>query len=425
MDKKTTSPVNTVLAGLDSLLPDLERTYKDIHAHPELSMQEERTAGIAADRLRAAGFEVTTGLGKTGVVGLLRNGDGPTVMMRADMDALPVLEGTGLPYASRVTGTDREGKTVPVMHACGHDMHVTWLVGAATLFAKSRDVWKGTVMAVFQPAEETAEGARAMIDDGLFTKFPKPAVVLGQHVMSMPAGVLGWRAGVVTSAADSLQIRLFGRGAHGSMPEASIDPVVMAASTVLRLQTIVSRELAASEAAVVTIGALQAGTKENVIPDEAIIKLNVRTFDEGVRKRVLAAITRIVNAEAAASGAPKPPEITPLDRYALVTNDAEATRRVVAAFRGQFPAARIQETKPTSASEDFGCFGSEWHSPSVFWFVGGTDPGIYAKAKKEGKIGDLPTNHSPRFAPVIHPTLETGIEAMVVSAQAWLSPHHS
>ena len=425
MDKKTTSPVNTVLAGLDSLLPDLERTYKDIHAHPELSMQEERTAGIAADRLRAAGFEVTTGLGKTGVVGLLRNGDGPTVMMRADMDALPVLEGTGLPYASRVTGTDGEGKTVPVMHACGHDMHVTWLVGAATLFAKSRDVWKGTVMAVFQPAEETAEGARAMIDDGLFTKFRKPAVVLGQHVMSMPAGVLGWRAGVVTSAADSLQIRLFGRGAHGSMPEASIDPVVMAASTVLRLQTIVSRELAASEAAVVTIGALQAGTKENVIPDEAIIKLNVRTFDEGVRKRVLAAITRIVNAEAAASGAPKAPEITPLDRYALVTNDAEATSRVVAAFRGQFPAARIQETKPTSASEDFGCFGSGWHSPAVFWFVGGLNETTYMEAQAAGKLSEIPTNHNPRFAPVIHPTLEAGIEAMVVAAQAWLSPHRS
>jgi amidohydrolase len=243
--------------------------------------------------------------------------------------------------------------------------------------------------------------------------------------MSMPAGVLEWRSGVVTSAADSFQIRLFGRGAHGSMPEASIDPVVMAAATVLRLQTIVSRELAATEAAVVTIGALQAGTTANVIPDEAILKLNVRTFDEGVRKRVLAAITRIVNAEAAASGAPKPPEITPLDRYSMVTNDAESTRRVVEAFRGQFPAARIQETKPTSASEDFGCFGSEWHSPSVFWFVGGTDPGIYAKAKKEGKIGDLPTNHSPRFAPVIHPTLETGIQAMVVAAQAWLSPRKS
>jgi hippurate hydrolase len=205
------------------------------------------------------------------------------------------------------------------------------------------------------------------------------------------------------------------------MPEASIDPVVMAAATVLRLQTIVSREVAASEAVVLTVGALQAGTKENVIPDEAIIKLNIRTFDEGVRQRVLAAITRIVNAEAAASGAPKPPEITPLDRYNLVTNDPQATNRVVQAFRGHFDAERIQETKPTSASEDFGCFGSEWHSPSVFWFVGGIDERTYANAKASGKLSEIPTNHNPRFAPVIQPTLETGVEAMVVAAQAWLS----
>jgi metal-dependent amidase/aminoacylase/carboxypeptidase family protein len=205
------------------------------------------------------------------------------------------------------------------------------------------------------------------------------------------------------------------------MPQASIDPVVMAAATVLRLQTIVSREIAASEAVVVTVGSLQAGTKENVIPDEAIIKLNVRTYDEGVRKRVLAAIERIVNAEAAASGAPKPPEITPLDRYSLVTNDPSATGRVVDAFRQHFPEDRVQETKPTSASEDFGSFGAEWHAPSVFWFVGGTDAAMYAKAKEEGRLGELPTNHNPRFAPVIHPTLETGVEAMVAAARAWLA----
>jgi hippurate hydrolase len=411
----------SVLANIADLLPSLESVYKDIHAHPELSMQETRTAGIAADHLRAAGYEVTSGVGKTGVVGLLRNGEGPVVMLRADMDALPVQEATGLPYASSVTATDGTGKTVPVMHACGHDMHVTWLIGAATLLAKSREAWKGTLMPVFQPAEETAAGARAMIDDGLFQRFPKPDVVLGQHVMSMPAGIVAGRSGATTSAADSLQIRLFGRGAHGSMPEASIDPVVMAASTVLRLQTIVSREVAANEAAVVTIGVLQAGTKENVIPDEAVIKLNVRTFDEGVRKRVLAAIERMVNAEAAASGAPRPPEITPLDRYSLVTNDPEATKRVADAFRRHFPADRVQETQPTTASEDFGSFGAEWGAPSVFWFVGGIDPGTYAQAKKDGKIGDIPTNHNPRFAPVLHPTLETGLEAMVVAAQAWLS----
>jgi hippurate hydrolase len=421
MNAETRKDPGSILANLNGLLPDLESVYKDIHSHPELSMQEERTARIAADRLRAAGYQVTTGVGKTGVVGLLRNGDGPTIMLRADMDALPVKEATGLPYASSITATDSDGKTVPVMHACGHDMHVTWLIGATTLFARTRDAWRGTLMPVFQPAEETAQGAQAMIDDGLFKRFPKPDVVLGQHVMVGSAGVISSRAGVVTSAGDSLQIRMFGRGAHGSMPQASIDPVVMAAATVLRLQTIVSRELAATEAAVVTVGSLQAGTKENVIPDEAIIKLNVRTFDEGVRKRVLAAIERIVNAEAQASGAPKKPEITPLDRYSLVKNDPDAVKRVGDAFRKYFSADRVRETEPTSASEDFGSFGAEWGAPSVFWFVGGTDPGVYTKAQKEDNLGEIPTNHNPRFAPVIHPTLQTGVEALVVAAQAWLS----
>jgi amidohydrolase len=421
MDDRMPRDSAALLAGLRELLPSLESIYKDVHAHPELSMQETRTAGIAADHLRGAGYEVTTGVGNTGVVALLRNGEGPVVMLRADMDALPVQEATGLPYASKATATDTTGKLVPVMHACGHDMHVTWLLGAATLFAKSRGAWNGTLMPVFQPAEETAAGAQAMIDDGLFQRFPKPDVVLGQHVMSLPAGVIAGRTGVTTSSADSLQIRLFGRGAHGSMPEASIDPVVMAASTVLRLQTIVSREVAANEAAVVTIGVLQAGTKENVIPDEAIIKLNVRTFDEGVRKRVLDAIERIVNAEAAASGAPKKPEITTLDRYSLVTNDPQATQRVSDAFHRHFADDRVQETKPTTASEDFGSFGTEWGVPSVFWFVGGIDSDTYENAKKDGRIAEIPTNHNPRFAPVIHPTLETGVEAMVVAAEAWLS----
>jgi hippurate hydrolase len=408
-------------SGINDLLPELERVYTDIHAHPELSMQETRTAGIAADRLRGAGYDVADGIGQTGVVGLLRNGDGPTVMLRADMDALPVAEQTGLPYASTQTATDSTGKTVPVMHACGHDMHVTWLIGAARLLAAARDAWKGTLLLVFQPAEETGRGAQAMVDGGLLTRFPKPDVIFGQHVMVGPAGSIGSRAGVITSAADSLQIRMFGRGAHGSMPQASIDPVVMAATTVLRLQTIVSRELAASEAAVVTVGSLQAGDKENVIPDEAVIKLNVRTFDEDVRARVLAAITRIVNAEAAASGAAKPPEIKPLDRYSLVTNDPDATRRVIDAFRNHFGSDRIREAKPTSASEDFGVFGGAWQTPSVFWFIGGTDPKRYADAKQAGRVREIPTNHNPGFAPVLHPTLETGVATMVVAAHAWLA----
>lgn len=410
-----------VLQGLDGILADLEALYKDVHSHPELSMQETRTAGLAADRLRSAGYEVTTGVGKTGVVGMLRNGDGPTVMLRADMDALPVQETTGLPYASKATGTDAEGRTVPVSHMCGHDMHVTWLAGAARLLADARSTWHGTLLAVFQPAEETAQGAQAMIDDGLFQRFPKPDIVLGQHVMVGPSGTVAGRTGAITSSADSLQIRLFGRGAHGSMPQASIDPVVMAAATVMRLQTIVSREVAAAEAAVVTVGALQAGTKENVIPDEAIIKLNVRTFDAGVRKRVLAAIERIVNAEAAASGAPRQPEITTLDRYPLNVNDRDATQRIVEAFRAHFGGDRVRETGPAPASEDFGSFGTEWRSPSVFWFVGGTDPDTYTKAKAENRLNELPVNHSPKFAPVIHPTLETGVEALVVAAKAWLT----
>lgn len=212
------------LRNLEGLLPDLAEFYKDVHSHPELSMHETRTAKLAADRLRAAGYEVTTGVGKTGVVGLLRNGDGPTVMLRADMDALPIQEATGLPYASKATATDRDGNTVPVSHMCGHDMHVTWLAGATKLLAEAGTSWRGTLMAVFQPAEETGEGAQAMIDDGLFKRFPKPDVILGQHVMVGPSGTVAGRAGAITSAADSLQIRLFGRGAHGSMPQASIDP---------------------------------------------------------------------------------------------------------------------------------------------------------------------------------------------------------
>ena len=407
-------------ARVEQTLPGLEALYKDIHAHPELSMRETRTAALAAKHLADCGFEVTTGVGGTGVVGLLRNGDGPTVMLRADMDALPVEEATGLPYASHVTAPDREGHSVPVSHMCGHDMHVTWLAGASRLLAEAREDWRGTLMAVFQPGEETAEGAQAMIADGLFARFPKPDVVLGQHVMVGPAGTVAGRAGAITSAADSLQIRLFGRGAHGSMPQASVDPVVMAAATVMRLQGIVSREVAAAEAAVVTVGALQAGTKENVIPDEAVIKLNVRTLDAGVRERVLAAIERIVHAEAAASGAPRPPEITPLDRYPLNVNDRDASRRVVEAFRGYFGADRVRETGPAPASEDFGSFGSDWHTPSVFWFVGGTDPEVYAKAKQANRLHELPVNHSPKFAPVLHPTLRTGVETLVVAAQAWM-----
>jgi hippurate hydrolase len=412
------TPADRVLDGLGAIRSGLEALYRDVHAHPELSMQEHRTAELAAAELRRAGYEVTTAVGGTGVVGVLRNGDGPTVMLRADMDALPVEEATGLPYASTVTATDAGGAEVPVMHACGHDMHVTWLAGATTLLAQARDVWQGTLLAVFQPAEETAQGARAMIDDGLFDRFPKPHVILGQHVMPGPAGEISYRPGTTQAAADSLEVRLFGRGAHGSMPESSVDPVVMAAATVLRLQTIVSREVAATQAAVVTVGAVQAGTKDNVIPDDALLKINVRSFDEGVRLRVLDAITRIVTAEAAASGAPKPPRITTPEHYPLTTNDPAATTRVATALRRRFGDDRVHElAAPVSASEDFGSFGTGWEVPSVFWYVGGTDPERYHRAEQAGRVADdIPTNHNPAFAPVIDPTLQTGVEAMTTAA---------
>ncbi len=364
-----------VLADLPKLLPTLEAAYKDIHAHPELSMQETRTAGLAAEHLKASGYEVTAGVGGTGVVGVLRNGDGPVVMLRADMDALPIREDTGLAYASTVMAADDDGQPTPVGHMCGHDMHVAWLMGVSSLFARMRDAWAGTLVAIFQPGEEVAQGAKAMVEDGLMTRFPRPEIVLGQHVMVGPSGTVAGSAGPITSAADSFQIRLFGRGAHGSMPQASIDPVVMAASTVLRLQGIVSREVAATDAAVVTIGMLQAGTKENIIPDEAVIKLNIRTFDPGVRKHVLSAMERIVNAEAAASGAPRKPEITALDSYPLNVNDRAASDRVAESLRAHFGTDRVRHTGPAPASEDFGCFGTALGAPSVFWFVGGDGSG--------------------------------------------------
>src|SRR3954464_2409954 len=409
---------HAVLAGLDGITAGLEGLYRDVHAHPELSLQEHRTASVAAERLRTAGYDVTTGIGGTGVVGVLANGDGPTIMLRADMDALPVEEATGLPYASTATATDPDGNEVAVMHACGHDMHVTWLAGATALLAGALDAWQGTVLAVFQPAEETAQGAQAMIDDGLFDRFPKPQVILGQHVMPAPAGSIAYRPGTTQAAADSLEVRLFGRGAHGSMPESSVDPVVMAAATVLRLQTIVSREIAAGQAAVVTIGALQSGTKDNVIPDDALLKLNIRTFDEQVRSSVLAAIKRIVEAEATGSGAPRPPEITMTEHYPLTVNDPGRTARVAAALRAQFGADAVRELAvPVSASEDFGSFGTEWGVPSVFWYVGGTDPGTYRRAEEAGRVADdIPTNHNAAFAPILHPTLEIGVQAMTAAA---------
>lgn len=402
--------------GANALLAELEAIYRDLHAHPELSMHETRTAKIAADYVEALGYEVTRAVGVTGVVGVLRNGDGPTVMLRADMDALPMAERTGLPYASTVKVADEDGVVVDVAHSCGHDLHVTWLMGAARVLAEHRDAWKGTAMVVFQPGEEVARGASAMLADW---RFAKPDVILGQHVMVGPSGTVGYRPGVILSAADSLKIKLFGRGSHGSQPHTAIDPVVMAAATTLRLQTIVSREVSPMDSAVLTIGSLQAGTKENIIPDDATIKLNVRTFDERVRARMLSSIERICRAESEASRAERPPEITSLSTYPLTVNDDACTAKVARAFAEQF-GDRAHEAAPGSASEDFSAFGRAWNVPYVFWFVGGTDPELYARAKSAGSLHEIPSNHSPRFAPVVHPTLETGLEAMLTAASAWL-----
>lgn len=412
---------NKMLNGfIDQLLPELEEIYKDIHQNPELSMQEFRTAKIAADYLIKCQFEVSTGIGKTGVVCILKNGKGPTVMLRADMDALPVREDTGLPYASTKVARDEEGTEVGVSHVCGHDLHVTWLIGAARVFSEHKEQWKGTLMAVFQPGEEVGRGAQSMIDDGLIDRFPKPDIILGQHVMVGEAGTVGHRSGPILSAGNSLKVKLFGRGAHGSQPQTSIDPVIMAAATTMRLQTIVSREVAPKENAVLTIGALQAGTKENIIPEEATLKLNIRTFDERVRDQIISAVKRICCAECAASNAPREPEFTTLDSYPLTENDALATARVAAAFDAQF-GNKSYETEPASASEDFSVFGRNWKVPYVFWFVGGTDPILYQNAKKNNQLNILPSNHSPKFAPAIHPTLKTGLQAMLTAAAAWFN----
>jgi len=342
------------------------------------------------------------------------------VMLRADMDALPVTEKTGLPYASTKVARDEDGKEVGVSHVCGHDIHVTWLMGAARLFSEHKDQWKGTLMAVFQPGEEVGRGAQSMIDAGMMDRFPKPEIILGQHVMVGEAGTVGYRSGAILSAGNSIQVQLFGKGAHGSYPQTSIDPVIMAAATAMRLQTIVSREVAPTETAVLTIGALQAGTKENIISDHAILKLNVRTFNEGVKDHILSAIKRICNAESAASDAPKVPEYIDLDSYPLTENDAAATAKVAAAFHVVF-GDKAHETGPASASEDFSIFGRSWKVPYVFWFVGGTDPKTYLDAIKNNQLNSIPSNHSPKFAPVINPTLKTGLQAMMTAAAAWLN----
>lgn len=403
-------------------LNDLADLYRDLHSHPELSFQEHRTAGIVAERLTDFGFEVATGVGQTGVVGMLRNGAGPTVLLRADMDALPVLEKTGLPYASTAKAAGGTDSDVPVMHACGHDVHVTCLLGACGRLASDPGSWAGTIMAVFQPAEELGAGARAMLDDGLLSRFGRPDVVLGQHVAPIPAGVIGLRPGPAFAASDSLRITLHGRGGHGSRPEASVDPVVMAAATVLRLQTVVSREVAAAETAVVTVGAVHAGNAVNIIPDSAELLISVRTFLPEVRTRVLDAIERIVRSEAAASGAPTPPEIESISSFPAVVNDPDACQRTRPALES-VPAIVVDPGEVTG-SEDVGLLATAAGAPCVYWLLGGADPAEFSGATSvpeiAARVAELPANHSPLFAPAVHPTLGIGINALTAVARTWL-----
>ncbi|CAL9387555.1 amidohydrolase [Streptomyces sp. enrichment culture] len=414
--------VTTVLAGLDGVRPGVEALYRDLHAHPELGLREHRTAGKAAEALRAAGYAVTEGIGGTGVVGVLTRGSGPTVMLRADMDALPVKEETGLPYASTATAVGADGVEQPVAHACGHDVHVAALVGSARLMARAPEVWRGTVVVLLQPSEENGNGARAMIEDGLTDRVPRPDVVLAQHVLPCPAGYVGTRAGSFLSAADSLRVTLHGRGAHGSAPQAAVDPVVMAALCVVRLQTVVSRELSATTPAVLTVGSIRSGTGPNVIPDRAVLELNVRTYDPAVREQVLAAIERMVRAEARAAGAPREPEFEHLPSFPPTVNDQDATDTVTRAFAACFGRG-VHTADLQTASEDMSEIPAAFGVPYTYWCIGGTDPVLYEDALRRGTVAqDVPVNHSPRFAPVLQPTLDTGVTALTAAALAWLAP---
>ncbi|NRI66354.1 amidohydrolase [Rhodococcus sp. MS16] len=403
--------------------PTLADLYKDLHSHPELGFQEHRTAEIVATRLTSLGFDVTTGIGKTGVVGVLKNGPGPTALLRADMDALPVKEDTGLDYASTVTATDQNGKTVPVAHACGHDLHTTCLLGAAQILSTDTASWSGTLLLVFQPAEELGAGSQAMVDDGLFDKVPKPDVVLGQHVAPLPAGKIAGHAGPSYAGSDSLRVRLVGKGAHGSMPENSVDPVVMAAETVLRLQTIVSREVPSTAIAVLTVGSIHAGDAANVIPGEAELQLNIRSYDSAVRERILSSVDRIVRGEAATAGAPEEPTITEIERFPIVVNDPAALGKTLDAFAAWLGEDNILDPGAGAGSEDVGILATSSGAQLSYWLLGGTDPSLFTTGDmSDPALRTVPSNHSPHYAPVIEPTLTIGVSALVTATRTWLPP---
>lgn len=417
----TNSAAANVLAGQDGIKEWQEDIYRTLHQHAELSNQEVHTAATAADALRKAGYEVHEKVGTTGVVGILKNGSGPTILMRADMDALPMKEQTDLPYASTEQQADKSGKVVPVAHACGHDVHVASLMGASRLMAANKSAWHGTFIPLFQPAEELGSGADEMVKAGLAKLIPRPDAALAQHVLAYPAGTVATLAGPFLSTAASMRVRVYGRGSHGSMPQLSIDPVVLAAIIVVRLQAVVAREVAPGEFAVLTVGQLTAGTKSNIIPDHAVIELNIRAYSESTRTLLINAIKRVVNGECMASGSPKSPEFELYDEYPLTSNDPEVTAKVASAFKAYFGNQAFMAPRQ-SASEDFSRIPDALGAPYTFWALGGIDEKQWYAAKAAGTLAsDIPANHSPHFAPVIEPTLKTGTAAIVVAALAWLS----
>jgi amidohydrolase len=404
---------------VEAVYPAAYTLYLDIHEHPELSGEETRTAAEMAGRLRELGYEVTEHVGGHGIVALMRNGEGPTIMLRTELDALPVEEKTGLPYASKVHAKDASGVDVPVMHACGHDLHMATLYGTAAIMAHSKGTWHGTLMLIGQPAEETITGAKAMLDDGLLTRFPRPDAGVALHVSNgLPAGEVGAPSGYFTASADSLRVTIFGKGAHGAAPEDSIDPVVIAARTVVALQTIVSREVTPGQPAVVTVGYIHAGTKNNIIPDHAELGLTVRTYSPAVRKQVLAAIARIVKGEAEAAGAQRPPTIDHYEATDALYDEPVLAKRLTPVLAAALGKENVKPIQPVMASEDYSYF-VEAGIPSFFYSLGGADPQKFAESKASGI--PLPSNHSPLFAPDAPPALRTAIASEVAVLRNLLS----
>jgi hippurate hydrolase len=389
--------------------PAVDALYRDLHQHPELAFNERETAAKLAAKAKALGFEVTTGVGGTGLVALLRNGPGPTVMLRTELDALPVQEKTGLPFASSVTTKNPAGETIPVMHACGHDLHMSAWFGTAQLMAANRKAWSGTLMLVGQPAEETVSGAAAMIKDGLFTRFPKPDYALSLHdEATLPAGVVGYHPGYFRAASDTVTITVFGQGGHGAAPHDTRDPVVMAARIVMALQTLVSRENNPMDPVVITVGSIHGGTQANIVPDQVKLQLTVRTFKEAVRKRVLDSIAREAKGEALAAGAPKEPLVEVKPGVEAVFNEPALTARMAATLTAALGEKQVVEMPAKMTSEDFANYGKAGVK-AVLLHVGAVEPARLAAAQKSGV--PLPGPHSPQWAPQFEPTVKAAIAA--------------